>query len=183
MVASGRRTLCRVQRTVPPSRRTRNGLPLTPAARNSPPRDQDAGPREKVARVSSELHGLPPHPGCVRGGQTLSFAPHPPGQWGPAARHSSEEPGSVLGRCRGWGAAPLPSPPDGGRAGWGARARRTGSSCGPWGPWRAIWSAGLGTRDSGSRAAVPARLPRAARGAAATAGCVWRGGGGLFTHR
>lgn len=32
---------------------------------------------------------------------------------------------------------PLPSPPVGGRAGSGARAQRTGSSCGPWGPWRA----------------------------------------------
>lgn len=45
--------------------------------------------------------------------------------------------GCVLGVIREWGAAPLPSPPVGGRAGSGARAPRTGSSCGPWGPWRA----------------------------------------------
>lgn len=43
----------------------------------------------------------------------------------------------MLGVIRGWGAAPLPSPPVGGRAGSGARAQRTGSSCGPWGPWQA----------------------------------------------
>lgn len=43
----------------------------------------------------------------------------------------------MLRALRGWGANPLPSPPGGGRADWGARAPRIGSSCGPWGPWRA----------------------------------------------
>lgn len=64
----------------------------------------------------------------------------------------------MLGVIRGWGAAPLPSPPAGGRAGSGARAQRTGSSCGPWGPWPAAarsWGVWLS----------PAPLSRAAAGA------------------
>ena len=69
----------------------------------------------------------------------------------------------VGGRCQGWGAAPLPSPPGGGRAGWGARARRTGSSCGLWGPWRAgraSWGLGLRSR---LRSPALLRAPRRQR--------------------
>lgn len=56
-----------------------------------------------------------------------------------------------------WGAAPLPSPPGGGRADWGARAPRIGSSCGPWGPWPTVRTWGVGL--------IPAPLSGAAGGA------------------
>lgn len=66
--------------------------------------------------------------------------------------------GCMLGVICGWGAASLPSLPVGGRAGSGARVQRTGSSCGPWGPWRAA------ARSWGDWLS-PARLYGAAGGA------------------
>lgn len=146
-------------------------------AQNSPARGPGPRHREKVARVASELHALPRSPAGPRRPGTL-HRPQPPGQRGPGSAQSAGESRSVWGCCRGWGASPLPSPPGGDPAGWGAQARRTGSSCGLWGPWREGQSMGLGARDSGSGEALPARLAGAVRGAAATAGCEWREGGG-----
>lgn len=138
VIAQGRRTLCRVQRRDPPPGATGHGCRDAQKliAQNSPARGPGPRHREKVARVSSELHALPRSPAGPRQAGTL-HRPQPPGQHGPGSAQSAGESRSVWGCCRGWGASPLPSPPGGDPAGWGAQARRTGSSCGLWGPWRA----------------------------------------------
>lgn len=113
-------------------------------------------PREKVARASREL------PRALAG--SCPCLAHP--QTG-APRSAGEGRGS----CRGMGRVPaLPSPPAGGPAGWGARARRTGSSCGPWGPWR-----GAARRGSGARCGLGVRRGRAREEEAAAWGAAGSG--------
>lgn len=165
------------------------------AARNGLPKRSDAQRREfpgagirteapggKVARVSSELHALP---GGLAGSEVAQNSPSPPFPRPVQTWQRPESKGSP--RCVGGagvcGAAPLPSPPGGGPAGWGARARRTGFSCGPWGPWRAWWPVGLGgawlrVRGDAPGWARPCRSGR--RGDSRLAG-KWRGGG-LCAH-
>lgn len=150
------------------------------------PGDPREGGHCRVQRTFLPLRGRPgfPSPGirCEAPGKsyrslrrTPRAAPRSRGvRGGPGARVSqaSSDPGAqrsrgvgvrVGGRCQGWGAAPLPSPPGGGRAGWGARALRTGSSCGLWGPWRAgraSWGLGLRSR---LRSPALLRAPRRQR--------------------
>lgn len=152
------------------------------AAQKGLPKRSDAQRREfsgagiRTEAPGKKLHESPVNftrcpeasPGPRRPG-TLRHPPSP-GQRRPGSAREAREPLGAWGRCWGCGAAPLPSPPGGGPAGWGERARRTGFSCGPWGPWRAWWPVGLGALDSGCGATLPAGLACAARGAEATAG-------------
>lgn len=159
--SQGRRTLCRVQRTV---------LPLWGSRGFSRPGIRCEVPgKGKSYRSLRRTSRAALRPRCARGGPGARL---PQASSDPGAQRSRGVGVRVGGRCQGWGAAPLPSPPGGGRAGWGARARRTGSSCGPWGPWRAgraPW--GLGLR---SRLRSPALLRRRGGSGLSAAERRWR---------
>ena len=144
---------------------------------DSPPsRDEDRGPGQKFLANFTQHRPAPP-PRRTRAWDSFARVP----QAGSEPGEQREEPGCWKGggRCREWGAAPLPSPPGGGRAGWGARARRTGSSCGPWGPWPAGGRrAGRAPRGPGlrSRLGSPALLRAARRQRAESGGEEEEGG-------
>lgn len=152
-------------------------------AGNSPARESGPRPRgEKLHESPANFTRCPEASPGPRWPGTLR-RPHSPGQCRPGSARRARAPLGAWGALGVCGAAPLPSPPGGGPAGWGARARRTGFSCGPWGPWRAWWPVGLGGAWLRVRGDAPgwARPCRSGRRGDSRLTGKWRGGG-LCAH-